>query len=110
MIMKLGTDIVHIPRFEKIIRENRQHFEQNVFCPTEWKDSSVEKLAGRFAAKEATLKALGIKAGRWQEICVKNSKDGKPFLVSFPMQKKWKHELSISHDGEYAIAVVVFYQ
>lgn len=108
--MKLGTDIVHIPRFEKIVRKNQQHFEQNVFCPTEWKGSSPEKLAGRFAAKEATLKALGIKAGRWQEICVKNSKDGKPFLAHFPEQEKWKHELSISHDGEYAIAVVVFYQ
>jgi len=108
--MKLGTDIVHIPRFEKIVRENQQHFEQNVFCPEEWTDSSTEKLAGRFAAKEAVLKALGIKAGRWQEICVSNSDDGKPFLASFPMQKKWKHELSISHDGEYAIAVVVFYQ
>ena len=108
--MKLGTDIVHIPRFEKILRENQEYFEKNVFCPTEWKGFSAEKLAGRFAAKEATLKALGMKAGRWQEICVTNSKDGKPFLASFPMQKKWKHELSISHDGEYAIAVVVFYR
>ena len=108
--MKLGTDIVYIPRFEKILRENQQHFEQNVFCPAEWKDSSSEKLAGRFAAKEAVLKALGMKAGRWQEICVRNSEDGKPFLACFPMQKKWKHELSISHDGKYVIAVVVFYQ
>ena len=108
--MKLGTDIVYIPRFEKILRENQQHFEQNVFCPAEWEDSSSEKLAGRFAAKEAVLKALGMKAGRWQEICVRNSEDGKPFLACFPMQKKWKHELSISHDGKYVIAVVVFYQ
>ena len=114
MIMKLGTDIVYIPRFEKILRENQQHFEQNVFCPAEWKDSSAEKLAGIFAAKEAALKALGIKAGRWQEICVKYSKEGKPFFAHFPQETKeqgrWKHELSISHDGEYAIAVVVFYE
>jgi len=105
MIIKLGTDIVHIPRFEKILRENQQHFAQNVFCSAEWKDSSAEKLAGIFAAKEAVLKALGMKPGQWQKICVKYSKEGKPFLSDSP-----KHELSISHDGEYAIAVAVFYQ
>ena len=110
MIMKLGTDIVYIPRFEKTLRENQEHFEQNVFCSAEWKGSSPEKLAGRFAAKEAVLKALDMKAGRWQEICISSSKSGKPFLVHFPEQEKWKHDLSISHDGEYAIAVVVFYR
>ena len=114
MIMKLGTDIVYIPRFEKTLRENQEYFEQNVFCSVEWKGSSTEKLAGIFAAKEAALKALGIKPGQWQEICVKYSKEGKPFFAHFPQetkeQRKWKHELSISHDGEYATATVVFYQ
>lgn len=105
MKMKLGIDIVYIPRFEKIVRENQKHFEQNVFCPAEWKGSSGEKLAGIFAAKEATLKALGMRPGQWQEICVKYSKEGRPFLKDFP-----PHELSISHDGEYAFAAIIFYE
>ncbi|MCH8986741.1 4'-phosphopantetheinyl transferase superfamily protein [Patescibacteria group bacterium] len=112
--MKLGTDIVYIPRFEKTLRENQQHFEQNVFCREEWAGSSIQRLAGIFAAKEAALKALDIKPGQWQEICVKYSKQGKPFFAHFlkeaKEQKKWKHELSISHDGEYAAATTVFYQ
>ena len=114
MLMKLGTDIVHIPRFEETLRENQEHFEQNVFNREEWTDSPIERLAGIFAAKEAALKALDIKPGQWQEICVEYSKQGKPFFARFPEEtkepKRWKHELSISHDGEYAAATVVFYR
>ena len=112
--MKLGTDIVHILRFEKILRENKEHFKNNVFCPKEWADAPVERLAGIFAAKEAAVKALDIKPGQWRKICVEHSKEGKPFFACLPEKIKesgrWKHELSISHDGEYATATVVFYQ
>ena len=114
MNMKIGIDIVYIPRFEKTLKDNRVHFSQKVFCFKEWNNASVERLAGVFAAKEATMKALGIKPGKWLEICVEHTKDGKPFLSQFPQknkkQKKWNHELSISHDGKYAIANIVFYQ
>ena len=110
--MRIGIDIVYLPRFEKTLKNNQVHFSQNVFCSREWSNSSIEKLAGIFATKEATMKALGIEPGRWLEICVEYTKNGKPFLSQFPQEKKkkWNHELSISHDGKYAIANVVFYQ
>jgi len=114
MNIKTGIDIVYIPRFEKTLKDNQVHFSQNVFCSKEWDGASIEKLAGIFAAKEATMKALGIKPGKWLEICVEHVKSGKPFLSQFPQenkkQRKLNHELSISHDGKYAIANIVFYQ
>ncbi|MCP6718776.1 MAG: holo-ACP synthase [Patescibacteria group bacterium] len=114
MIIRTGIDIVHIPRFEKTLRENQTHFSDNVFCSGEWNNSSVGSLAGIFATKEAVIKALGMKAGKWQEICISHTEEGKPFLSKFPQEneekKRWGHELSISHDGEYAIANVIFYQ
>ena len=113
MNMKIGIDIVYIPKFEKTLKDNQVYFSQNVFCSKEWDDASIERLASIFATKEATMKALGIKSGRWLEICVEHTKNGKPFLSQFPQennkQKKWSHELSISHDGEYVIANIVFY-
>ena len=114
MILKIGTDIVFLPRFEKIFRENKEHFLQNVFCKEELESANVQRLAGIFASKEATIKALGIKVGRWQEICVAHKESGKPYLATFPQETKaratWKHDLTIAHDGDYAIAHVIFYQ
>ena len=60
------------------------------------------------------MKALGVKPGKWLEICIDHTKNGKPFLSQFPQenkkQKEWSHELSISHDGKYAIANIIFYK
>ena len=114
MNIKIGIDMVYIPKFEKTLKENPSYFSQKIFSFEEWNNASIETLAGIFATKEATMKALGVKPGKWLEICVEHTKDGKPFLSQFPQtnkkQKKWSHELSISHDGKYAIANIVFYQ
>ncbi|MEK7510289.1 MAG: holo-ACP synthase [Patescibacteria group bacterium] len=115
MTIKIGSDIVYIPRFEKILRRNKEYFREHVFLPEELEYAKVRRLAGIFASKEAAVKALGLKANQWQGICVAYEENGKPYLAKFPLPKdkklrrKWKHELSISHDGEYAIANVIFY-
>lgn len=114
MILKFGSDIVFLPRFEKTFLANKEHFLQNVFCKEELKNATTQGLAGIFAAKEAAMKALGIAAGQWQEILVAHKKTGKPYLAAFPKKKtskkQWKHELTISHDGDYVVANVMFYQ
>lgn len=87
---------------------------EHVFSQKEVGNKSPQSLAGIFAAKEATLKALGMKAGEWKEIRVAHKKSGKPYLAEFPHQeaskKQWGHELTIAHDGDYVIANVIFYQ
>ena len=93
MNIKIGIDIVYLPRFKKTLEDNQVHFSRNVFCSEEWDNASIEKLAGIFATKEATMKALGIKPGRWLEICVGHAKDGKPFLLQFPQEDGGKKKM-----------------
>jgi len=113
MTLKLGSDIVNIPKFEKTLRGNKEYFAQNVFWPEELDYARTERLAGIFATKEAVIKALGMKAGQWREIRVAYEESGKPYLAKFPQTGgilgKLKAELTIAHDGDYAIANVIFY-
>ena len=63
-----------------------------------------ESLAGIFAAKESCKKVFNDLG--WKDIEVKREKSGKPILVI--NKDVISHDLSISHDGDYALANVVF--
>ena len=110
MEMKLGTDIVHIQRFGEKLEKNRWKFERDVFFESELlEDVSIEHLAGIFAAKEATMKALDLAPGSWKSIKVQKRPSGKPVVV---LQEELagsleRCEVSISHAGDYAIATVI---
>lgn len=107
--MRIGIDLVQISRFGKKFEENRKYFEEKVFLVGELSDVGPKHLAGIFAAKEAVIKALGIGAGNWKEISVSYEETGKPFLSKVPEEfMELKSYLSVSHDGDYAVAVVVF--
>jgi len=112
-----GVDIVRIDRFRKHV-ENPQ-FLNRVFNPSEIKAILSHKkpeirMAGRWAAKEAVSKAFGCGIGEklgFKDITITNNSNGKPIVevdetvnaaFGFP-----KISLSISHDGDYAIAFVV---
>lgn len=65
-----------------------------------------EFLAGRFAAKEAFLKALGVGIGHgiaFKDIDVRYENNGQPVLY----YDGNSYDVSISHDGGYAVAVVI---
>jgi holo-[acyl-carrier protein] synthase len=112
MIIKIGTDIVYMPKFEKSLAKSRDYFKEKVFLKKELTDPKLQHLAGMFAAKEAVVKALGINTGKWLEIEIAYEPSGKPYLARFPQPKETAslhHELTISHDGDYAIANVIFY-
>jgi holo-[acyl-carrier protein] synthase len=167
-MIRLGTDIVYIPRIQAVIKRFGKRFLERVYTPNEQQNSgydeniptraSINKLAGRWAAKEAVVKALGT---GWQgvgytdvEIC--RLKSGMPYVTlynnaavvaaalelekngeigeaggdreigrvqrniftsppsptsphlptSSPPQHEW--QLSLSHDGDYAIATAIF--
>ena len=101
--MKIGTDIVYIPKFRRLM-ENEM-FIKKVFHRPECKDYRAEHLAGVFAAKEAFFKAVNKKP-EWLKVEVRKQKGGRPLLVTeFDGMKDV--DVSISHDKDYAMATVV---
>ncbi|MFR5875727.1 MAG: holo-ACP synthase [Eubacterium sp.] len=100
--MKIGTDIIKISRIENSIKN--EHFKESVFTAEEIAYcKSAENYAGLFAAKEAYLKALGTGINcKLNTIEISHDSKGKPFIKNV-----LNSDLSISHDGEYAIAAVI---
>src|SRR3989344_6565136 len=98
MNLRSGLDIIHIPSFEKELKENKERFIESVFHPEEVEYAKIPRLASIFAAKEAVNKALGLLSGKWLDIKVLYAPDGKPYLAKFPKPKgtrtggAWKHE------------------
>ena len=84
-IVGLGVDICEIARMERSISRHPT-FRDRVFTPEEiaYCDSKArpaESYAGRFAAREATIKALGGYRGRrWQDISVTRHPSGAPSI------------------------------
>jgi len=110
--MKIGTDIVYIPRLKKILKNNHS-FEKKIYTEKEIEISSKIKdpinfLATRFAAKEAIMKATNCKYD-FSEIEILKDSDGKP-LPNILTNDKLVIELSLSYDNEYAIATALVTQ
>jgi holo-[acyl-carrier protein] synthase len=104
--MKIGCDIVYLPRFKKILKRTPS-MRRNIFSIQEEKNAPLEKLAGIFAAKEAAAKAANIPPGHWHDIQISFNTEKKPILKFYNNGKIIKtHAVSISHDGDYVIAVV----
>jgi holo-[acyl-carrier protein] synthase len=122
MIFGTGIDIVDISRFERFIRENNEPLFQRLFTPGEreycaTRKRSAQHFALRFAAKEAFLKAMGtgLRHGlSWREMEVLNDPLGKPELKLsgkaeelFLQNGLTRSLLSLSHDGNLAVASVI---
>ena len=84
-IVGLGVDICEIARMERALTRHRA-MRERVFTPEEraYCDSRArpaESYAGRFAAREAVIKALGgYRRKRWQDISVTRSPSGAPAI------------------------------
>jgi len=105
--VKIGCDIVNIKRFKNI--EDRTLMK--IFNENEIRSKKPEKIAGLFAAKESCRKVFN-KLG-WHDITIKKMRNGKPslFIDLHKIEKNMEimnSDLSISHDGDYAIATAVF--
>jgi len=122
LIIGCGIDLVKIERIEKIIKKWGDNFIFRVFTSVEReycekkKGTKFQSYAGKFAAKEALLKALGLglREANWKEIEIKNDKLGQPVIDTSGKLKKIastkgvsKYFISISHTKEYAIAQVI---
>jgi len=118
-----GVDIVEVVRIADMVERHADHFLGRVFTPSEraYADASprrrFEHLAGRFAAKEAALKALGTgwrNGIAWTDVEVIIEPSGRPALTMHAEASRsalasgiraW--HVSISHTGQHAIASVI---
>lgn len=122
MILGLGTDLVAIGRVEAVLARYGERFLDRVFTPGERRDClgrarPAPHLAARLAAKEAAMKALGSGWGlgvRWQDVEVRSAGATPPSLQLTGAARTQAEArgirqamVSLSHDGEYALAVVV---
>ncbi len=113
MQIKTGCDLVYIPKFKNAVTRNPENnFLARIFTPHELHHNlEINSLAGKFAAKEAVFKALGnLKPGAWHQIEIVNLSSGKPIIKLVDMHhiKIVSSDISISHDGDYALATCCF--
>ena len=126
MIIGIGTDLCDIRRIEKLLEKYGDRFRDKTFTKGELgyavsKAGEGATLAKRFAAKEATAKALaGTDTGAlsWQDVEVINHPSGKPDIALhggalervqelLSKDKDYKIHLSLTDDYPYAQAFVI---
>ena len=121
-IIAHGIDLVDFPRIEEMVNRHSERFVNRVFTEAEQayaesNKNSIEKLAGRFAAKEAILKLMGTGwRGKiaWTDIEIINNPAGQPKVTLHREVEKIANELgithislSITHTANFAIASAV---
>ena len=123
MIVGLGLDIAEIDRIEQVIARRGAPFLERVYTPQEvdyceQHKNKFERYAGRFAAKEAAMKALGTgwrDGVRWRDIETMREPSGKPTLRLEGVARELANRmgvrnisLTITHSGNVALAQVIF--
>ncbi len=117
--LKTGIDIIEIKRIKKVYEKFGEKFLKRVFTDREVfyafaRRDPFPHLAGRFAAKEAVMKALGTGFGKgvyFKNIEILREKGGAPYVLlhgkTAEIFKNKKFSISITHDGKYAIAFCI---
>ena len=123
MIVGMGTDIAEVERVRAAIERHGESFLRRVFTASEIAycekhRNKFERYAGRFAAKEAAMKALGTgwrRGVRWQDIEVMREDSGKPTLAlrgaAGEIAKRLgvkQISMTITHTTKEALAQVIF--
>jgi holo-[acyl-carrier protein] synthase len=123
MIVGMGIDIVEVKRIAAIIESQKERFLRRVYTLDEVAyceqfKNRYERYAGRFAVKEAAMKALGTgwsRGVRWVDLEVVRQPGGRPTLIIKGEAKKIADRLgvksiaiSITHTAEQALAQVIF--
>ena len=123
MIVGLGVDIAEVRRVQAAIERRGAAFLRRVYTPAEIEycerfKNKFERYAGRFAAKEAAMKALGTgwsRGVRWVDIEVVREVSGRPTIALAGEAGKIADQLgvkrislSITHTEEQALAQVIF--
>jgi holo-[acyl-carrier protein] synthase len=112
-VVGIGVDVVDLARFERALSRTPV-LRERLFAQSE-RDRPLRSLAGRFAAKEAVIKALGESTGiRWHDMVVVSDALGNPTVELSGAAAALAEargitslHLSMSHDAGAAVAMVV---
>lgn len=122
MILGIGTDLAEVDRIRESIARFGDRFLNRIYTAGERayaasKANPVERLAARFAAKEAGMKAIGTgwsQGVTWQDFAVVNEESGRPTLALHGAAKRKadamgvkRISLSLTHTSAMALAVVI---
>lgn len=118
MDITVGVDIIEIDRVARAVERWGQRFLERIYTPGEvaFCRGRSERLASRFAAKEAVMKALGTgtRGVGWREVEVVREPGEAPSIVLHGRASRRAQALgieslavSLSHSREYAVASVV---
>ena len=110
----MGIDIVNVSRFKKKPLNNNLDFYKKIFSDSEINyckkfSSPNEHFAGKFAIKESVIKAVLDKIPL-KNICVSNSKNKPRIKIDGRLNKKYEFIVSISHEKEFAVGVVIAFR
>lgn len=121
-IIAHGIDLVDRPRIKQMVQRHGERFLNRVYTPKEQQYAEshrdkIEKLAGRFAAKEAVLKLMGtgwIGKIAWTDIEIVNNSAGQPEVTISGEVERIAEKLgitqisvSITHTANFAIASAI---
>jgi holo-[acyl-carrier protein] synthase len=123
LIVGLGVDIAEVDRIQSVIESSGERFLRRIYTPAERAyceqfKNKYERFAGRFAAKEAAMKALGTgwrRGVRWVDFEVVREAGGRPTISLGGAAKEIAAQLgvrrislSITHTAAQALAQVIF--
>jgi holo-[acyl-carrier protein] synthase len=122
MILGTGVDLAEVRRIREAIERHGERFTRRIYTAAEiayveQKANRFERYAGRFAAKEAGMKAIGTGWKRgvtWQDFEVSNLPSGRPTLRLHGEAARLAEKmgvksvsLSITHTAELGMAHVI---
>ncbi len=112
----IGTDIVSVQRIQNALKRHPDRFQLKIYTHQEIDYCSSKAnpeihYSGRFAAKEAILKALYSSGHKdklpFNAVDVRSGEDGEP-LVTLPKNIKGNCKVSISHTSDFAVAFAIY--
>jgi holo-[acyl-carrier protein] synthase len=112
MIEGIGVDIVSNSRIKKLYKRFGEKFLKRIFTEREINyclrhSNPIPHLAGRFAAKEAVIKALDKPEGlKLKDIEIINNQNGSPIVLIYGVKDK-KIKITLSHEKNYTVAFVI---
>ena len=114
----IGVDIIYLPRFVRAVKmDGGGRFLERVFseseisqCTKKTEDATMKSLAGRFAIKEAVIKASQGELNIVDLKIIKIRQSAVGYLKVFVDRKDVScasYEVSMSHDGDYVVGIAL---
>ena len=115
---RIGVDIIEIARIDEALQRFGSRFLSRIYTGYEATlcQERANRLAARFAAKEAVMKVLGtgVKGISWREIEIQSKASGEPQICLYGKARAVADSLglsefsvSLSHSKDYAVATVI---